>query len=371
MKKVLLVGYYGKGNFGDDVLFKVTYNFVRQWQPNAEINVLCDEYKEHYLPKLIEEDIRIIEPGNREHFDVIIHGGGGTLFDFKEYGFMDYMINTFIKVIGFSNYQKLESLIRNMTNKKNISSTKRYGFGIGVGTYTKSSKKLKYNIPTLLDFDSLAVRDTLSIENLQKLGLGKNIQLGSDLAFLDHFWIPKNIKTPSPAQGKKRIGLILRDWDSNDDGNYLNTIDMMLKTLSEKYEFSFFVLDKRSDKEVINISSNYTTYIWDPMNIKFTDYCETLANQDLVITSRAHGAICGAILGVPSILIEIEPKLKTIHSLLPNATSLIDLESMNLEKIIEKIENLSRSERASLILDVTKNKALIQKVINDTLVSYE
>jgi polysaccharide pyruvyl transferase WcaK-like protein len=365
MKYILLVGFYGKGNFGDDVLFKVTYNMVLKWQPNAKISVLCDQYLEHYLPKLIKEEIRVIHLGNREHFDVIIHGGGGTFFDFKKYGLVNYSINSFIKMINFSNYQKLDFFIRKITNKKSISASKRYGFGIGIGTYTNSSQKLKYNIPILLDFDSLVVRDASSIKNLKKLGIKKNIKLGSDLAFLDNFWVPSNIKINSSTKGKKRIGLVLRDWDNGN--NYLNTINSMFKSLSEIYELSIFVFDKRTDHEVIKISKNLTTYIWDPMTIKFDDYCKKLANQDILITSRAHGAMCGAILGVPSILLEIEPKLKTIHELLPNTTALLNLDKLNLVSIKVLIERMLLCKKIDIYNDAQKNKKLIQDIIYDTL----
>ena len=54
LMRILLIGYYGKANFGDDVLFKVTYTYVRKWKPSAEIFVLCDQYQEDYLKDLVE-----------------------------------------------------------------------------------------------------------------------------------------------------------------------------------------------------------------------------------------------------------------------------------------------------------------------------
>ena len=185
--KVLLVGYYGKGNFGDDVLLKVTHGIVRKWRPDAEISILCDHYKEDYLPALIGEKVRIIQPGNRECFDLIVHGGGGTFFDFEQGSFFDLCINRLIRLLGFKNYVLLDRFVRDKCGKQRLSAKKRLGWGGGVGTYTSSSKKLRHHIPTLLDFDVLAVRDSTSLRNLERFYLSGHTLLGSDLAFMKDY----------------------------------------------------------------------------------------------------------------------------------------------------------------------------------------
>ena len=366
MKNILLIGYYGKENFGDDVLFKITYNIVSQWQPNANISVLCEPRDNYYFSNLIGKDIRVIHHGAKEYFDVIIHGGGGTFFDFNESSLSNLFINNFIKTIGFSTYKKVDSLIRKITHKEGISCDTRYGLGIGVGTYTESSEKLKYNIPTLLDFDCLIVRDKLSIKNLNTMSITENIKLGSDLAFLNNFWLPKNIYNNTQTQEIKNIGIILRDWSKDKD--YLKKIKHILKPLSKKYELTLFIFDKTEDLETIDMFSDYATLIWDSMSIKFDDYCQRLASQDILITSRAHGAICGAVLGVPSIIIEIEPKLQTIHSLLPTSTVLLTLKELNLSFIEKSISKLLTCEKKEISYDVNKNKNLMKNIIDLILV---
>ena len=363
MNSILLVGYYGKGNFGDDVLFIVTYNFVKKIQPNASISVFCDNCDNQYFSNLIGENIKTTYPGEREHFDMVIHGGGGTFFDFNKGSLADLAINFGIKLIGYHNFCRLEKLIRQITGKTNITTEKRYGLGLGVGTFTASSKKFKYNIPTLQDFDSLIVRDSTSVGNLLRLGIKRNIEQGSDLAFMDNFWVPRKIKNKTSNRDKLRVGLILRDWNVSLNTNYLTNIEKMLGQLNESFVLTIFVFDQQTDHEVRSCAHKYSSCVWNPSQIEFDAYCERIADQDVIVTSRAHGAMCGAVLAVPSVLIDIEPKLRTIHALLNNSTSLLSVDSLTIEVLMDEIHRLHNIDKKIIEKDVQKNKMLITNTI--------
>ncbi len=359
--RILLVGYYGKANFGDDVLFKVTYNYISQWKPDADIFVLCDNYKDDYLPKLVNTKINIVEPGHRDHYDLIVHGGGGTFFDFSRYSIIDRFINHIIKVIGYKKFVTVDRLLRNLLNKKRVSADQRIGLGIGVGTYNSGSKKLRDNISVLLDFDTLIVRDVKSISNLKKLSIDSQVILGSDLAFLDDYWVPKDKKyVQSELDERKKIGLVLRDWDTDNTSKYLESMEKVLPYLDEKYKLTLFIFDKRTDKKVLAMVTAYDICLWDPMSIDFDDFSFQLASQDVLVTSRAHGSMCGAVLGVPSLIIELEPKLKTIHEILPSATSLITIEQINPKNLENKIEEVLKYDKQVISKDCGHNKKLIE-----------
>ena len=194
MVRVLLIGYYGKGNFGDDLLLKVTHSIVRRHLPSAEIAVHCDTYDQDYFATLIGGTPRILRPGDREHFDLIVHGGGGTFFDYGRYGIRDRLLDKVIGFAGFRTYAAFDRSARAALGKKRLSANRRLGWGIGVGTYAPGSRKLRHNILALLDFKLLAVRDSTSLENLYSLGIVEKVVLGSDLAFLDEYWVPLGLR---------------------------------------------------------------------------------------------------------------------------------------------------------------------------------
>jgi len=369
--KILLVGYYGKANFGDDVLLKVAHGRVRQWQPDAEIYILCDQYRDDYLSVLVGENIRLIQPGYQGHFDLIVHGGGGTFFDFGNFGLVDRVINQVVEFAGFDKYTFFEQNIRKLLGVQRLSAEKRLGWGIGVGTYSAGSKKLRHNISTLLDFDALVVRDFKSIDNLYLLGITERIVCGSDLAFLDEYWVPPSVRGLKTAPvSRPRLGLILRDWLTGTCNNYLRIIGEMLPALNRQYELSLFVFDKRIDKDLVALAEPYNTNIWAPPTADFGEFCALLAKQDVVVSSRAHGAICSAVLGVPSVLIELEPKLRTVHNMLPESSLLLSPNDLSLVNLNEAIEAMLCRDDAVVTSNVNYNKTLIDDAVNETLKIY-
>lgn len=370
--RVLLTGYYGKANFGDDVLLKVTHGLVRQWQPEAEIAILCDQYLDDYLPDLLGERLRILQPGDREHFDLIIHGGGGTFFDFGNYGYVNRILNQSIKLAGFANYALFDKLVRAVLGKPRISAKERLGWGVGVGTYATGSNKLRKNIPTIVDFDMLVVRDAASIDNLQCLGFADHAILGSDLAFLENYWLPASTREVEVSpKNRPCLGLILRDWPKGPSKHYLERFAELLPELDRRYALSLFVFDKRVDDQLLALAEPYTTHIWSPPATKFDEFCSFLAKQDVVISSRAHGAICGAVMGIPSILVELEPKLRTVNDMLPHATRLLQPDVLDLPLLISSIDDLLAIDPCVIAEDVARNKGLIKECVERTLCTDE
>ena len=95
-----------------------------------------------------------------------------------------------------------------------MSAQVRLGFGLGIGTFTPGSPKLREALPVLSDFDGLWLRDAGSVDNLSALAVAPPVVLGSDLAFLwDHWCPPELALRPPPKKAKRpRVGVILRDW---------------------------------------------------------------------------------------------------------------------------------------------------------------
>jgi polysaccharide pyruvyl transferase WcaK-like protein len=139
------------------------------------------------------------------------------------------------------------------------------------------------------------------------------------LAYLvpEFFGAPK--KTDSKKHVKKRICVILRDWNYNDNyhvRNILKNIDQIISL----YHFTYVSLDS-SDHYYINNVGKIKVY--NPSKEGIHQIIHTIKNHDMIITSRAHGAYLGSIMNIPSICINIEPKLKNVHETLSNSSVLI------------------------------------------------
>jgi polysaccharide pyruvyl transferase WcaK-like protein len=315
-QRVLMEGYYGRGNFGDDVLMAVTYNVLRQQLPNATISVVIGDHQRNYVANLLP-GVLVERPDRHAHYDMIVHGGGGVFFDFARYGALYQLLETIVRAMGFKAFLLLEKLSRKLIAKPRFTTNKRLGMGIGVGSFTPGSPRMLRSLPILADFKALWVRDTQSTEQLARYKeiLSAEIIQGSDLAFLSEHWSKPVTKT---AGTKPRLGIALRDWPDTNTA----ALQTALQELAKEYEITGFIFDEFADSETTHLLALYTTHIWQPGTMNIVDFAATLAAQDVLLTSRAHGAICGAALGVASVIVNIEPKMEQIHAMLPNSTVL-------------------------------------------------
>lgn len=349
-KRIVMEGYYGRGNFGDDVLMQVTYRLLREEFPGAEIAIIATEPSQAYIVKLLD-GISIIPPDRHAHSDIVVHGGGGVFFDFAHYGIGRKTGEALIRLIGFSAFLKLAALTRKLTGKDLPTTSCRIGLGIGVGTFTAGSPRMLKSLPILADFKALWVRDTHSIANLKPCTNIMNAEIieGSDIAFLSEHWLP-NAATRS-ANTKPKLGIVLRDWPQTDIHELRNSIARLIKD----YDITGFIFDAKSDVLIRGILTQFPTHVWDPNAMNIADFAAQLAAQDVLLTSRAHGAICGACLGVPSVIVNIEPKMEQVHAMLPNSTVLVGNENWR-----DALKQASAIAPATIAADVTKNRIASQ-----------
>lgn len=322
-RRILLVGYYGKGNFGDDVLLQVSYRILKQALPEASISVIVDGDGGGYVPGMLG-DVRVLKPARHGRFDLIVHGGGGVYFDFKKHGLRARMAEKLMQLAGFSTYIAAEKWLRRAIGKPSTSATKRLGMGIGVGTYSPGSPRLRASLAILADYKALWVRDAESVANLQRFStvLRAEIIEGSDLAFLTQHWLKEPIAPRVPA-ARPRLGIILRDWAEELGGLPSAILRETIANLAREYDITGFIFDHAADPELQRILAPYALCVWQPESMNISSFAQKLAQQDVLLTSRAHGAICGACVGVPSVIVAIEPKLEQVAAMLPNARKLV------------------------------------------------
>ena len=331
MTKIILKGYYGFGNLGDDILMLTTYKIVRDIFPQAEIWISSESKNPEYIHKFLP-DVKITNSSQDIEVDWVIHGGGGVFFDFKEHSIIYEIINWCIKAIGYRAYSKVYDFYQRLKGNKHTKLKARAGLGIGVGTYTRSSNRFYSDILSLSNFNILLVRDDPSVTNAQQYCNSINIHKATDLAFLADHWMPGDI---SVSAKKESIGFILRDWTFN---NHVSVLVLVAKKLhSQGHEVKFFSFDEISDSQFIkSVSSFGSTYCWRPNEIKLDCFLSELMTCQLVISSRAHGAIISTCLGIPVLCVCIEPKLTQVAAMLKDSARTI-VEPFDQDKIYSYI----------------------------------
>jgi len=323
MQKIVVKGYYGFGNFGDDLLMVTCCHWLKETFPKSIILICTAANDGGYIKRLTNGVVDSILPLAPEpEADLVVHGGGGTYFDYKHGGIFYWWLNRTIRLIGIHHFTNWFKRYRNLRGWPANKNTLRIALGIGVGGFTSDSKKFYHKIYELNGFHLLVVRDRFSEQWALKNNIRSELKQGVDLAFLKDYWLPEKLRTHK-TKGKS-IGLVIRSWLNHQ--RYLTSLHQCISRLMDQgYSISVFLFQQESDGQFTEQFSGIERYTWDPGTMHFKDYLELLAGQDLIVTSRAHGVLIAAAMGIPAVTLGIDSKLKSFHDMLPNSGVYIEL----------------------------------------------
>lgn len=356
---ILVRGYYGQGNLGDDLLCMAAIQFLNEKYPYSHISILSYGKDTDYLHQLSSIEITVVNKIDYELYDLVVFGGGGVFFDFEEGSKSDRLMNGFFKVTGLTTYSRVYNQLRAW--KSGVTKLPRHiAIGVGIGEFTKSSKKFKFKIPELFGCTDVFVRDQISKENADKMGM-QNACVNTDLAFYLADQIPKK---QNLAQFPEKVTFILRDW-KYDNSSYLNEVGNYINTLSDiGVKIDIVTLDT-DDKKTVQFAEEYKLpiSIWKPEKESPFDFINRLRQSDLVFSSRAHGLIIASCIGIPSLGLNIEEKIETIASMLPNSVGIMPRRGAG-GSIFEEIKSFYSSCNSRLMEeDIKRNVQLLRKMV--------
>ena len=355
MKRILISGYHGFGNCGDEaILWSMVKNF-KNINPDIEIIALSKKPSE-------TENLYGIKAINRINiFDIIynilkcnilVSGGGSLLQDVTS-------TRSIIYYLGII-------LLAKMLGKPVVI------YANGIGPIVKKSNRFLTRI--ILNFvDNITLRDSDSKDILLEIGVNKpKILVTADPVFsLDP------IKLDNYSDVSKRIGFeadkplvvfSIRKWPTQND--YEEIIAKIADIVADKYNCNILFIPMHFSediKEINNVQALMSNKSYNLDNTFTTqEYIGIIGEAKVVISMRLHTLIFAAVQNTPMIGIVYDPKVKSFLEIVnqPSAGDINDIDGQEIINLLDKI-----FDNGSLVnLNNHVNELRIKALNNDEIV---
>tara|TARA_Y100001954_G_C15827957_1_gene613174 strand:- start:3190 stop:4335 length:1146 start_codon:yes stop_codon:yes gene_type:complete len=379
-KNILIWGYFGKNNFGDELMLKSILEIIKNFESNIYItiddrnlktNQIFQEYKlksfdlyqSKSKSKIINFASNFLNNIKRlRRIDLLIVGGGTQYFEISNnFNFLDF----FLRYIYF--------LVLTSFNGKLIN------LNVGIGTINNQFNR--YIFSKIINLSELfIVRDTNSKKIAESISK-KEIILDTDLSFYKSDKFPKS----NNPNSLKIIGINIIDFynyiqiDDNKRELLKKTIFDLVKNIkNQKYTVKFFACQYEfggKDLEFMTeIISEFNLDCEIISNKNFEKFVKNFRQCTFHIGMRFHYCLFSIQNKIPCIAISYQSKVKSQFSDLGLNTSIIEMSDLSSAAVLRKLNDLKNCDKDyDKIIEtfISKNKISkdkLIKLISDTLI---
>jgi len=312
-KKILLVGYSGHANFGDDLLLYQAYEELKE---QAKVSIWTNVPREDaaylgsWFPQATIVQSQRLGWSVFRQYNGVMYIGGGVFFDYTQpYPFAKYLKK---RIACFKDY-----------TLANLSGVKFAGIGIGLGPFLSERAK-NINSACLANFDFVSVRDEDSWTIAKAYGLKTTFHKGFDLSFYSSSWL--GTTSSSCHQPSRSILVCPRKFPHGTNGEvyHQTLIRWCIAQQQADANVLIFGFQRNHDEPILERydEAGLPTKMWNPSAMEISDVFALFARQDLVISARMHGVYVAGMVGTPCIGINVHPKVKDAASILEKAVSI-------------------------------------------------
>ena len=341
MSKVVISGYYGFGNFGDEAILQVLINNLKNI--NADITVISRNptktFMTHDVKSVFMFDIFGLIRSIAKS-DILISGGGSLLQDVtSKRSLFYYLFVIFLSVLFCKRF-----II----------------FAQGIGPI-KSKFARKITAKLLKKASLITVRDERSKNLLNEWGLEAQ-------TVNDPVW---GIKTKSPRP-KGKIGVQLREWKYMTDEFFINLVKIIAKEF-ENNEIYIYSLQNKQDKEICMRFENYL-HIENPKvktkvlsDLSVNDMINSMRDLEYLVAMRYHAIMIGLKYGIKTLAINYDPKVESI-------AQFAQIPFINFEdytKIGNAVEDMKNLSRRNIVSKISEEKKFSFDIFKKEINKYE
>lgn len=311
--KIVISGFYGAGNLGDESILSSILSSIKKQSPNAEFTILSLNpvetsklysvdavFRPDFGPKWFQTDFKKMWNAIKSS-DLVIIGGGGLLEDIHNY---------------FSIPRYLHTVILAKLFRKPV-----MFYSVGVGPI--SNKLSKFMVRSVCNIsDIITVRDQKSKEILDSLGVSNvPILVSEDPVFLlesvDSGLAKKILIKEKVPLDKPLIGVSVRqiEWCNPNYSNLAKFLDYLISSLDVTVVFVPFGRDGSPtdldlSRQIID-QMKHNAYVLEEVYSP-SEILGIIKQFDFLIGMRFHSLMMGATTGVPTLGICYLPKVEIL-----------------------------------------------------------
>ncbi|MGR9048603.1 polysaccharide pyruvyl transferase CsaB [Halobacillus faecis] len=289
--KVVLSGYYGFDNTGDEAIVKSMIQHLRTFDPDIQIIVLS----QHPSKTEIDYGVSAVDRWNFKEIiralkesDGLISGGGSLLQDATGPR----------SVLYYTGIMHMAKWLRKPV----------FIYAQGMGPIRKPIHQLLVRI-ALNGVTGISVRDKKSKELLERIGVKKSIDLFPDPVFGYEY---KVIETDRYSQ-KPLIAVSIREWGDSDELAEKLT-EAFNVCLAKGYRLRFIPMHGASDEAFSNKVAQRLDQEVEvhPGHMSIDEKLHLLSEADLLIGMRLHSLIFAGVCSVPFVALSYDPKIDAL-----------------------------------------------------------
>ncbi len=293
--RIVVSGYYGFGNVGDEAILEVLVNLMRDISPEVEIVVLSaraiNTFSRFKIRAISRNDFSVIASEIRKA-DLFISGGGGLLQDVTSRRSLYY----YLALIFLAQIFNVPTIL----------------LAQGIGPFI-SPLSLKLLSQVLKKVKAVSVRDKVSLELIRSLGFKDYLQLTADLAFLlkPDYDAGDEILDSTGIRSKPYI--FLSPSKAVDKPVSIEALIQSVLYLKEEFGLEILVAPfyPRLDRKALNLIKERLKerayYLENDCSPRVM--LGIIGRAKLVMASRLHPLISAVVTGVPFIGLAYDPKL--------------------------------------------------------------
>lgn len=355
-KQIVLSGYYGFDNIGDEAVLFSIVSLLKKEIPDAKIVVLSnnpEKTKATYDVESINRwDMKAVVKVIKQS-DLLISGGGSLLQDVTSSKTIPYYL-AIVKIAQF--YKK-----------------KVVFYSQGIGPVNKNfSKTLMKMIVNKVD--GIYVREPASKALLEEIGIKKPVEVSIDPVIGIN--LGRESSNTSVEVKKPAVGVYIRPWQ--DEAHDEHLLQAMLPGLSELiaqgYKLYFIPMHYDQDRGIAETLKEKlmekgraegknlaeTMEVVDKM-LSIEEVLDYTANFDMVVGMRLHSLIMAAAEKVPMVALSYDPKVTAFMKEIEQSQYCMDSNKVTAEEFKENLNRLlinkeKQKEQLVQVFEAKKDK---------------